>query len=104
MQRIMAVLIGTLIFFPTTSFAQTRKRTTTKSSRAATTPKASEIQREGAARVAGQIKNMTQFIYVLGGVAKGLEGVDDAVPWGHAGDGCGREGTRPPGQRVEGVD
>ena len=79
MQRITALLIATLIFFPTASFAQTRKRTTTKSSRTASTPKASEIQREGAARVAGQIKNMTQFIYVLGGVAKGLEGVDDAA-------------------------
>ena len=79
MQRIIAVLIGTLIFLPTASFAQTRKRTTTKSSRASTTPKASEIQRQGAARVAEQIKILTQFIYVLGGVAKGLEGVDDAA-------------------------
>jgi len=68
-----------LILFPTASFAQARKRTTTKSSRTTTTPKASEIQREGAARVAEQIKNMTKFIYVLGGVAKGLEGVDDAA-------------------------
>lgn len=80
MQRIIGLLIVTLIFLPSTSFAQSRKRTTAaKSSRTAATPKASEIQREGAARVAGQIKNMTQFIYVLGGVAKGLEGVDDAA-------------------------
>jgi uncharacterized FlaG/YvyC family protein len=78
-QRIIALLIGTLIFLPSTSFAQTRKRTTAKSSRTASTPKASEIQREGAARVAEQIKNLTKFIYVLGGVAKGLEGVDDAA-------------------------
>jgi GTP1/Obg family GTP-binding protein len=78
-QRIIAVLIGTLIFLPTASFAQTRKRSATKSSRTAATPKASEIQREGAARIAGQIKTLTQFIYVLGGVAKGLEGVDDAA-------------------------
>ena len=80
MQRIIALLIATLIFLPTASFAQARKRTTTtKSSRTTTTPKSSEIQREGAARVAEQIKNMTKFIYVLGGVAKGLEGVDDAA-------------------------
>ena len=83
MQRILALLLAaslaTVILFPGTSFAQTRKRTTTKSSRSTATPKASEIQREGATRVAGQIKNMTQFIYVLGGVAKGLEGVDDAA-------------------------
>jgi len=33
----------------------------------------------GAGRVAEQIKTLTRFIYVLGGVAKGLEGVDDAA-------------------------
>ena len=42
-------------------------------------PKAAEIQREGASRVADQIKILTRFIYLLGGVAKGLEGVDDDV-------------------------
>ena len=33
----------------------------------------------GATRVADQIKILTRFIYLLGGVAKGLEGVDDAA-------------------------
>jgi hypothetical protein len=67
-----------VILSPITSFAQTRKRTATKSSRAAT-PKAAGVQRDGAARVADQIKILTRFIYLLGGVAKGLEGVDDAT-------------------------
>jgi hypothetical protein len=62
-----------------TSFSQTRKRTANKTSRAAAPPKAGEIQRDGAARVADQIKVLTRFIYLLGGVAKGLEGVDDAT-------------------------
>jgi hypothetical protein len=76
-QRIVTVLIVTLILFPATGFSQTRKRTT-KPSR--TSPsKASEVQREGAERVANQIKVLTRFIYVLGGVAKGLEGMDDAA-------------------------
>jgi hypothetical protein len=35
--------------------------------------------RQGATRVAEQIKILTKFIYLLGGVAKGLEGVDDAA-------------------------
>jgi len=82
-QRITALFIATslatIIVFPVTSFSQTRKRTTTKSSRSSAKPKASDVQREGAARVADQIKNLTRFIYVLGGVAKGLEGVDDAA-------------------------
>jgi len=29
--------------------------------------------------VADQIKNLTRFIYILGGVAKGIESVDEAV-------------------------
>ncbi|MGI9066522.1 MAG: hypothetical protein ACR2HX_08965 [Pyrinomonadaceae bacterium] len=83
MQRILALLLAAslaaVILFPSTSFAQTRKRTTTKSSRSTPAPKASEIQRVGATRVAEQIKILTKFIYLLGGIAKGLEGVDDAA-------------------------
>jgi hypothetical protein len=83
-QRIIALLLAaslaTFILFPVTSFSQTRKRTTARSSRARpTTPKASDVQREAAARIADQIKILTRFIYLLGGVAKGLEGVDDAA-------------------------
>ncbi len=81
MQRFIALLlasaIATVILSPATGLAQTRKRTT-KSSRTAA-PAATEIQRQGAARVADQIKILTKFIYLLGGVAKGLEGVDDAA-------------------------
>jgi hypothetical protein len=66
--------------FPNSGVAQTRKRSTSKSSRATTPPpKTSEVQRDGATRVAGQIKSMTRFIYLLGGVAKGLENVDEAA-------------------------
>ena len=83
MQRIIALFIATalatVMLFPITTFSQTRKRTTTRSSRSSGTQKASEVQREGATRVADQIKILTRFIYLLGGVAKGLEGVDDAA-------------------------
>jgi hypothetical protein len=78
-QRIIALLIMTLVLSPVSSFAQTRKRTTKSSRTSAAAPKASEAQRAGAARVADQIKILTRFIYLLGGVAKGLEGVDDAA-------------------------
>lgn len=79
MQRIVALVVMTIILFPLTGLSQTRKRTITRSSRSGPAPKASEIQRQGAERIAGQIKILTRFIYVLGGVAKGLEGVDDAT-------------------------
>jgi len=78
-RRIIAALIVTITLFSVTGFPQTRKRTTTKSGRSGAAPKASDIQRQGAARVADQIKILTRFIYLLGGVAKGLEGVDDAA-------------------------
>ncbi len=77
-RRFTVILLAAVILFPVTSFSQTRKRTT-KSSRAAAPAKTSEVQRQGAARVADQIKILTKFIYLLGGVAKGLEGVDDAT-------------------------
>jgi hypothetical protein len=75
----MAFLIATVFLFPVTSLAQTRKRTTSKSPRSSSAAKGSEIQRDGAKRVADQIKTLTRFIYVLGGVAKGLEAFDDAA-------------------------
>ncbi|MDQ2976526.1 MAG: hypothetical protein M3R69_14100 [Acidobacteriota bacterium] len=82
MQRILTLFIAASIaavgLFPTTGVSQTRKRTT-RSTRSSGKPKGSDVQREGAARVADQIKILTRFIYLLGGVAKGLEGVDDAA-------------------------
>jgi hypothetical protein len=78
-QRIIGLLLVTLILSPFSGAAQTRKRTTTKSTRTSATPKVGEAQHAGAARVAEQIKTLAKFIYLLGGVAKGLEGVDDAT-------------------------
>jgi hypothetical protein len=80
--RIIALLIATVFLFPVTSFSQTRKRTTAKSGRSSTL-KGSAIQRDGAKRVADQIKNLTHFIYLLGGVAKGLEAFDDDAARGN---------------------
>ena len=81
MQRLGTLMLATIILLPTTTLAQTRKRTPAKPA-----PKPSiaqlrsvEIQRDGATRVAAQIKVLTKFIYLLGGVAKGLESVDEAA-------------------------
>ena len=73
MQRIIGLLLVTVILSPASGLAQTRKRTSAKSNRPSAAPKAADVQREGAARVAEQIKLLTRFIYLLGGVAKGLE-------------------------------
>jgi hypothetical protein len=77
-QRIIGLLLITIVLSPVSAFAQ-RKRTVPKPSRAGATAPSGAAQRAGAGRVADQIKVLARFIYLLGGVAKGLEGVDDAT-------------------------
>ncbi|HEV2885054.1 MAG TPA: hypothetical protein VGW36_09365, partial [Pyrinomonadaceae bacterium] len=55
------------------------RRSTPQRRRSSAAQMASEAQRAGATRVAEQIKTLSRFIYLLGGVAKGLEGVDAAA-------------------------
>ena len=45
---------------------------------------ASAVKTEGATKVANQIKNLTTFLYLLGGVAKNLEAMDAAAKSGQA--------------------
>ena len=79
-QRTVTIFVTLLMLSPLTTFAQTRRRTTPRPARPSLAQqRAAEIQRQGATRVAEQIKILTKFIYVLGGVAKTLEGVDDAA-------------------------
>lgn len=79
-QQLLALSIIILILLPAMTLAQTRRRTTTRSTRPSVAQqRTGEIQRQGALRVAEQIKVLTRFIYLLGGVAKTLEGVDDAA-------------------------
>jgi len=79
LKRITALLIATIILFPATAFSQTRRRTSRPPTRASGTTKASSALQAGATRVADQIKNLTRFIYLLGGIAKGIEAVDEAT-------------------------
>jgi len=80
LKRITIVLLAAIMFSPTSLLAQTRKRSTNKprSSTGSGSPSA-EARTAGATRVADQIKVLTRFIYLLGGVAKGLEAVDEAA-------------------------
>ena len=85
MHRIIALLIAAAFVLPVTAYSQSRtRRTTSRSPRTSAAPaKASVVQREGAKRVADQIKVLTRFIYLLGGVAKGLEAFDDDAARGN---------------------
>ena len=80
MRRILMLLVFASLLSPATAFSQTRnRRSVATSQRRTTTTAVTDAQRAGAARVGDQIKVLTRFIYLLGGVAKGLEGVDDAA-------------------------
>jgi hypothetical protein len=75
------VAVCTMILISTASFAQTRKRQTTKhpsTSRTTTSTAeaAAAVRTEGANRVATQIKNLSRFLYLVGGVVKGIEAID----------------------------
>jgi len=76
-RKLIGLLLVTIILSPLPTSGQTRRKPT--SSRTTAPPAASAAKRAGATRVAEQIKVLTRFIYLLGGVAKGLEGVDDAA-------------------------
>ena len=84
------LILVCLLLLSTTALAQTRSRTTTRRGTAATkTPKApatsaNAVKTEGATKVANQIKNLTTFLYLLGGVAKNLEAMDAAAKSGQA--------------------
>lgn len=64
----------------TLSVAAQKRRTTTRKAAPKTTPvsavtTSAEIK-DGAGKVSIQVKNVTKFIYVLGGVARGIEDID----------------------------
>jgi hypothetical protein len=74
-----AALVTLITLCPTT-FAQTRKRTTrSSSSAAAAAAKKSAAVKAGAIRVADQVKNLTRYLYLLGGVARSIEAADASV-------------------------
>jgi hypothetical protein len=68
-----------LICLSTAAMAQSRTRRTTSKKPPASktsTDATAAVRTEGATRVATQIKNLSNFLYVLGGVAKGIEAID----------------------------
>ena len=82
MRRTIAALLISFFLLPAITFGQTRRRRTPTArtgSPSLAELRAAETRQVGAERVANQIKILTRFIYLLGGVAKTLEGVNDAA-------------------------
>jgi hypothetical protein len=85
LKRALILSILCLLLLPASTFAQGRQRTSgrrntqQKSRPDNTAQKTVDARTDGASRVADQIKNLTRFLYLLGGVSKGIETVDEAV-------------------------
>jgi hypothetical protein len=75
------IILACILLCSTTTFAQTRSRSTKRSTPSKTTmtvaPNATKIG--GATKVGEQVKNLSRFLYLLGGVAKGIEEIDLAA-------------------------
>lgn len=82
MKRAFLLIIVFLILVPVNAHAQ-KRRTPSKKSTATTTNTTLEV-RAGAGRVAEQIKVLSKFLYLLGGVTKGIEAADAAAQRGEA--------------------
>lgn len=81
MKRIAITLLITLLLSPSTVFAQTRSRSSRQRPTSTTQAQArvTQVRTQGAQKVAEQIKLLSRFIYVLGGVTSGIASVDEAV-------------------------
>jgi hypothetical protein len=80
LKRITITLLALVLLAPSTAFSQTRNRssrpkapTTTNAQRVA------QVRTQGATRLAEQIKNLSRFMYLLGGVTSSIAAVEDAA-------------------------
>lgn len=81
MKRIAITLLLTLLLAPSSAFGQTRNRSSRQkpTSTTAANQRLAQARTAGATRVADQIKFLTRFIYLLGGVTSGIAAVDEAA-------------------------
>jgi len=81
LKRIAIASLAAILITPTFALGQTRSRSTSRQRPApkTTAQTVSFARTAGATRVADQIKFMTKFIYLLGGVASGIASVDEAA-------------------------
>lgn len=83
MKRALFLSIICLLLLPAPLLAQSRQRTTSKrgtqKNRSDTSQRTVDARTNGASRVADQIKILTRFLYLLGGVSKGIEAADAAA-------------------------
>jgi hypothetical protein len=97
LRKVFLVLLTCIIVSSTTATSQTRRRSSGKSrartTKAATVKPSADIKL-GREQVATQIKTLTHFVYLLGGIAKGVESVELAIRNKEASPGAIEQNTR----------
>src|ERR1043165_9675643 len=82
MKRFAIITAAFLMLVPASAWGQTRARRSSSSTKRTTSTAPSvdtaavATRTEAANKVANQIKNLSAFLYLLGGVAKGIEQID----------------------------
>ena len=81
LKRIAIASLTAVLIAPSVTLGQTRRRSSRSKPATATTAtqKAAQARTAGANRVADQVKFLTRFIYLLGGVTSGIAAVDEAA-------------------------
>ena len=82
MKRTVIILMATILLTSSSAFSQSRTRSTTRSKTppaASQTQRVSQVRTTGATKVGDQIKFLSRFMYLLGGVTSGIAQVDEAV-------------------------
>ncbi|HKP83412.1 MAG TPA: hypothetical protein VJT69_15380 [Pyrinomonadaceae bacterium] len=96
MKLVATTLLMGILLSPSTAFSQTRNRSTSRQKQTTATAnqqRVSQARTAGATRVAEQIKLLSTFIYVLGGVNSGIAAVDEAVRRKEASDAVVQQNT-----------
>ena len=85
LSKLTFLVLAVLLTFAASAEAQkkrsTTRRTTTTKTTPTTTTNSLEV-RDGANKVSIQIKNVTKFLYLLGGIAAGIETADKEIKSG----------------------
>jgi len=75
--------LAVILLAPSSAFSQTRSRSSkpkaTPAQSQSQTQRVAQVRTAGATKLADQIKFLTRFIYLLGGVASGIAAVDEAA-------------------------
>ena len=99
-------LLFLLVVFSMNGDAQTRRRGTARRNAGAAkaaADKSSADVKAGAAQVAAQVKTLTHFVYLLGGIVKGIESVDQAISKNEASPAAREQNERNKGKVREGI-